>query len=236
MDRARAEDSARFDALARETREAVEAVPAPVERGARRAGARYRRHRAARSARRSHGRGGAEAPRAGGAGRPAQGRRLRARAGAGRRRQGRRATPPRRDRRRRGARRGRRARGRGGARRPLGGAPHVARAAARRRWRPRSRGSRLPTGSRRCGARLIEVKRLVESKLEEAGGQSRRLSGFLRRALEELEPPGKALTPAELQPFSFAWICPAAGPRRPSHAASRSSSPALSQRNSAPAW
>ncbi len=36
-----------------------------------------------------------------------------------------------------------------------------------------------------------DVKRLVEAKLEEAGGQSRRLSGFLRRALEELEPPGK---------------------------------------------
>jgi hypothetical protein len=36
-----------------------------------------------------------------------------------------------------------------------------------------------------------EVKRLVESRLEEAGGQSRRLSGFLRRALEELEPPDK---------------------------------------------
>lgn len=36
-----------------------------------------------------------------------------------------------------------------------------------------------------------EVKRLVESKLDEAGGQSRRLSGFLRRALEELEPPEK---------------------------------------------
>jgi hypothetical protein len=37
----------------------------------------------------------------------------------------------------------------------------------------------------------LEVKRLVESKLDEAGGQSRRLSGFLRRALEELEPPDK---------------------------------------------
>jgi hypothetical protein len=36
-----------------------------------------------------------------------------------------------------------------------------------------------------------EVKRLVESRLEEAGGQSRRLTGFLKRALEELEPPGK---------------------------------------------
>ena len=36
-----------------------------------------------------------------------------------------------------------------------------------------------------------EVRHLVESRLEEAGGQSRRLSGFLRRALEELEPPGK---------------------------------------------
>jgi len=37
----------------------------------------------------------------------------------------------------------------------------------------------------------LEVKRLVESKLDEAGGQSRRLSGFLRRALEELDPPDK---------------------------------------------
>lgn len=37
----------------------------------------------------------------------------------------------------------------------------------------------------------LEVKRLVESKLDEAGGQSRRLSGFLRRALEELEPTDK---------------------------------------------
>jgi signal recognition particle receptor subunit beta len=36
-----------------------------------------------------------------------------------------------------------------------------------------------------------EVKRLVETRLEEAGGQSRRLSGFLRRALEELEPQEK---------------------------------------------
>ena len=36
-----------------------------------------------------------------------------------------------------------------------------------------------------------EVRRLVEARLEEAGGQSRRLSGFLRRALEELEPPEK---------------------------------------------
>ena len=36
-----------------------------------------------------------------------------------------------------------------------------------------------------------EVRRLVETKLDEAGGQSRRLSGFLRRALEELEPPEK---------------------------------------------
>jgi len=33
-----------------------------------------------------------------------------------------------------------------------------------------------------------EVRRLVESKLEEAGSQSRKLTGFLRRALEELEP------------------------------------------------
>jgi hypothetical protein len=38
---------------------------------------------------------------------------------------------------------------------------------------------------------MAEMKRLVESRLEEAGGQSRRLSGFLRRALEELEPPDK---------------------------------------------
>ena len=37
----------------------------------------------------------------------------------------------------------------------------------------------------------LEVKRLVESKLDEASGQSRRLSGFLRRALEELDPPDK---------------------------------------------
>jgi mutual gliding-motility protein MglA len=36
-----------------------------------------------------------------------------------------------------------------------------------------------------------EVKRLVEERLEEAGGQSRRLRGFLRRALEELEPPDR---------------------------------------------
>ena len=36
-----------------------------------------------------------------------------------------------------------------------------------------------------------EVKRLVESRLEEAGGQSRRLSVFLRRALEEIEPSDK---------------------------------------------
>ena len=36
-----------------------------------------------------------------------------------------------------------------------------------------------------------EVRRLVEAKLDEAGGQSRRLSGFLRRALEELEPPDR---------------------------------------------
>lgn len=35
-----------------------------------------------------------------------------------------------------------------------------------------------------------EVKRLVESKLDEAGGQSRRLGTFLRRALDELEPSG----------------------------------------------
>ncbi|HRY44569.1 MAG TPA: ADP-ribosylation factor-like protein [Thermoanaerobaculia bacterium] len=34
-----------------------------------------------------------------------------------------------------------------------------------------------------------DVKRLVESKLDEAGGQSRRLGAFLRRALDELEPP-----------------------------------------------
>ena len=37
----------------------------------------------------------------------------------------------------------------------------------------------------------LEVRRLVETRLEEAGGQSRRLSGFLRRALEELEPTDK---------------------------------------------
>jgi len=36
-----------------------------------------------------------------------------------------------------------------------------------------------------------DVKRLVESKLDEASGQSRRLGTFLRRALEELEPSGK---------------------------------------------
>ena len=36
-----------------------------------------------------------------------------------------------------------------------------------------------------------DVKRLVESKLDEASGQSRRLGRFLRRALEELEPSGK---------------------------------------------
>ncbi len=35
-----------------------------------------------------------------------------------------------------------------------------------------------------------DVKRLVESRLEEASGQSRRLGAFLRRALDELEPPG----------------------------------------------
>jgi hypothetical protein len=33
-----------------------------------------------------------------------------------------------------------------------------------------------------------EVRRLVEAKLEEAGGRNRKLAGFLRRALEELEP------------------------------------------------
>ncbi len=38
----------------------------------------------------------------------------------------------------------------------------------------------------------LEVKRLVETKLDEAGGQSRRLSGFLRRALEELDPQDKS--------------------------------------------
>ena len=32
-----------------------------------------------------------------------------------------------------------------------------------------------------------DVKRLVEERLEEAGGQARRLSGFLRRALDELD-------------------------------------------------
>ena len=32
-----------------------------------------------------------------------------------------------------------------------------------------------------------DVRRLVDERLEEAGGQSRRLSGFLRRALEELD-------------------------------------------------
>jgi hypothetical protein len=32
-----------------------------------------------------------------------------------------------------------------------------------------------------------DVKRLVEERLEEAGGQARRLSGFLRRTLEELD-------------------------------------------------
>ncbi|MBK9967279.1 MAG: hypothetical protein IPP07_21355 [Holophagales bacterium] len=37
----------------------------------------------------------------------------------------------------------------------------------------------------------FEVKRLVEMKLDEAGGQSRRLGTFLRRALEELDPPNK---------------------------------------------
>lgn len=36
-----------------------------------------------------------------------------------------------------------------------------------------------------------DVKRLVETRLEEAGGQSRRLSGFLRRALEEIDGEGK---------------------------------------------
>ncbi|MHB8799312.1 MAG: GTP-binding protein [Thermoanaerobaculia bacterium] len=35
-----------------------------------------------------------------------------------------------------------------------------------------------------------DVKRLVESKLDDASGQSRRLGAFLRRALDELEPPG----------------------------------------------
>ncbi len=35
-----------------------------------------------------------------------------------------------------------------------------------------------------------DVKRLVESRLDEATGQSRRLGAFLRRALDELEPPG----------------------------------------------
>ncbi len=35
-----------------------------------------------------------------------------------------------------------------------------------------------------------DVKRLVESRLDEASGQSRRLGAFLRRALDELEPPG----------------------------------------------
>lgn len=34
-----------------------------------------------------------------------------------------------------------------------------------------------------------DVKRLVESKLDEAGAQGRRLGAFLRRALDELEPP-----------------------------------------------
>jgi uncharacterized glyoxalase superfamily metalloenzyme YdcJ len=33
-----------------------------------------------------------------------------------------------------------------------------------------------------------EVRRLVETKLGEAGGQNRKLTEFLRRALEELEP------------------------------------------------
>ena len=37
----------------------------------------------------------------------------------------------------------------------------------------------------------LEMMRLVEARLDEAGGQSRRLSGILRRALEELDPPGK---------------------------------------------
>jgi hypothetical protein len=37
----------------------------------------------------------------------------------------------------------------------------------------------------------LEIMRLVEARLDEAGGQSRRLSGILRRALEELDPPGK---------------------------------------------
>ena len=35
-----------------------------------------------------------------------------------------------------------------------------------------------------------DVKRLVESRLDEASGQSRKLGAFLRRALDELEPPG----------------------------------------------
>ena len=36
-----------------------------------------------------------------------------------------------------------------------------------------------------------DVKRLVESRLDEATGQSRRLGAFLRRALDELEPPAR---------------------------------------------
>ncbi len=36
-----------------------------------------------------------------------------------------------------------------------------------------------------------DVKRLVESRLDEAGAQSRRLGAFLRRALDELEPPAR---------------------------------------------
>ena len=35
-----------------------------------------------------------------------------------------------------------------------------------------------------------DVRRIVESKLDDASGQSRRLGAFLRRALDELEPPG----------------------------------------------
>ena len=51
--------------------------------------------------------------------------------------------------------------------------------------------ARLESGDRLDEVRreTAEVRRLVESRLEEAGGQSRRLTGFLKRALEELEPP-----------------------------------------------